>query len=93
MANVPDLVNALFELLGGFILLLDVGRIYKDRVLRGVHWGPKAFFTAWGFWNVFYYPHLGQWMSFVGGLFIVAVNTLWVVMALYFMWQDRLCKA
>jgi len=74
--HIPDLINGLFEVLGGFILLLDVGRIYKDRVLRGVHWGPKVFFTAWGFWNVFYYPHLGQWISFAGGLFIVAVNTL-----------------
>src|SRR6185436_15953847 len=24
-----------------------------------------------GFWNLFYYPHLDQWLSFAGGVLIV----------------------
>jgi len=88
--QVPDLINGVFELGGGFLLLLDVFRMYKDRVLKGVHWGPRVFFTLWGYWNIYYYPHLGQWISFVGGLFIVAVNTLWLGMTLYFLRKGQL---
>jgi hypothetical protein len=42
--------------------------------VRGVHWLPLAFWTAWGVWNVFYYPSLGQWWSFACGLGVVAGN-------------------
>jgi len=82
--QIPDLINGAFEVSGGFMLLMDVFRMYKDRILKGVHWGPRVFFTTWGFWNIFYYPHLDQWASFVGGLFIVSVNTLWLGMTFYF---------
>jgi hypothetical protein len=83
--QVPDLINGSFEIFGGFILLINVFKMYKDRCLKGVHWGPVVFFTAWGFWNLFYYPHLDQWLSFVGGLFIVSVNFVWLIMTMYFL--------
>ena len=80
----PDIINGLFELLGAFILLLNVRRLYQDKVLRGVHWGPAAFFTAWGLWNLFYYPHLDQWFSFAGGVCIVTVNAIWIGQVVYY---------
>lgn len=56
--------------------------ILRDKGVRGVDWRATAFFTAWGAWNLFYYPHLGQWLSFSGGLVIVAANAVWVSLAL-----------
>lgn len=80
--NLPDLGNGTFELVGGLLNWMNVYRLYKDKALRGVHYLPAMFFTAWGYWNCFYYPHLHQWFSFTGGLVIVLANSAWVYLAL-----------
>lgn len=83
--HVPDLINSLFELVGGTVLLLDVYKLYMDKQFKGVHLAPRFFFTAWGLWNLWYYPYLEQWLSFGGGLFIVFSNVVWLILALYYM--------
>lgn len=80
-----DLTNGLFEGLGAVALYGNVRAIRRDKTVRGVDWKATVFFTAWGFWNLFYYPHLGQWLSFTGGCAIVAVNTAWLGLA----WRYR----
>ena len=80
----PDLVNGTFEALGGILILLSVFKLYHDKVVKGAHWAPPAFFTAWGLWNLFYYPALGQWASFTGGAFLVVVNAVWVAQMFYY---------
>lgn len=74
----PDMINGLFELMGAVFMLLNVRQLYRDKELNGVHWGPTAFFLFWGYWNMYYYPSLGQWYSFAGGLTIACVNTFWL---------------
>lgn len=81
----PDLINGLFELLGGAMIWSNVLRIRKDKLVRGVDWRVTGFFWAWGLWNLFYYPHLDQWLSFAGGTVIVAANCVW----LYYAWKYR----
>jgi hypothetical protein len=76
-----DVVNGLFELLGGVVLSSNVKKIRVDKMIRGVNWRVTGFFTAWGFFNTAYYPHLGQWFSFSGGLVIVVVNCVWLYYA------------
>lgn len=66
-----DLVNGLFELFGGLLLALNCFRLYRDKRLAGVSIIPTTFYALWGYWNLFYYPSLHQWMSFVGGLGVV----------------------
>ena len=80
----PDLANAAFEGLGGWMILLNVKRILHDKMVRGMDWRVLGFFTSWGFWNLFYYPHLGQWWSFWAGLFIVCANMLYLGLMLYY---------
>ena len=80
--HAPDIVNGLFELLGGFALWQNVKRIRTDKQCRGVNWQVTLFFTSWGFWNLFYYPSLDQWFSFAGGLNIVAANFVWLSYAI-----------
>lgn len=77
----PDLVNAGFELLGGLLIWANVGRLRRDRMVRGVDWRVTAFFQAWGMWNVYFYPSLDQWASFTGGLVICAANSVWLYYA------------
>lgn len=85
----PDIINGLFEFGGAITLGLNVRRLLKDRMIAGVSIVPTAFFAAWGYWNLYYYPHLGQWVSFLGGLGVVIANTVWVVLALYFQRKGR----
>jgi hypothetical protein len=79
-----DLINGLFEFVGALLLLLNVRRLAQDKKISGVHWGPTVFFTAWGVWNLFYYPSLDQRWSFLGGVCLVAVNLIWLLQLCYF---------
>ena len=84
-----DKVNGLFELLGGVFILFHCVRLYKDKRVRGVSFTATAYFVLWGYWNIHYYPHLGQWVSFAGGLTIVAMNTLWIILMIYYIRKER----
>jgi len=80
--SVPDIINGTFECVGGLLCWLNVRRLMKDRKISGVFWPVSLFFSVWGAWNLFYYPHLQQWFSFVGGLVIVTGNSAWVCLAI-----------
>lgn len=82
--NLPDLINGGFELVGGLLSLVNVRVILRDKQVRGMALTPLAFITAWGYWNAFYYPHLAQWASFAGSLVLVAANTVWLGLAVYY---------
>lgn len=77
----PDLVNGGFELLGAAFAWRNFLELRRERRLVGVYWPTTAFFAAWGAWNLIYYPALGQWASFAGGVLLVAGNAAWVVLA------------
>lgn len=83
----PDLVNAGFELLGGLFILNHCRVLMRDRQVKGVSIDSVVFFNAWGIWNLFFYPSLGQLWSTLGGLLMVAANTFWVF--LLFKYRDR----
>ena len=77
-----DLINGLFEAFAGIFVLNHCRVLRRDRAVAGVSIASVAFFTAWGVWNLFYYPTLGQSLSFIGGLFVVVANALYVGMLL-----------
>lgn len=79
-----DTVNGTFEVLGACFVALNVRRLYRDKVVRGIHWLSIAFFTSWGFWNLYFYPAVGQWLSFYGGLGVVVANTCWLTLLVYY---------
>jgi hypothetical protein len=79
-----DLINALFETLAGFFILLSIRQLYKDKRVRGLSVIHVTFFWLWGVWNVFYYPHLGQPASLVGAVLVLLTNTIWTAMLIYY---------
>jgi hypothetical protein len=79
-----DAINGGFEVVGALLTWANVARLWRERCVRGVFWPVTAFFAAWGVWNLYYYPSLGQWLSFVGGVGLVVGNVAWVVLALRF---------
>ncbi len=80
----PDMINGIFELFGGMFLILNCRRIYLDKELKGVSILPVIFFTSWGYWNMFFYPSMGAWYSFYGGMFIAITNTVWLALVIYY---------
>ena len=89
MLTLPDLVNAVFEVGGGAIIILNIKRIMRDKKVRGFDWRVMAFFTLWSYWNLYYYPQLDQWLSFFAGLGIVVTNTIYTVLMVYYVMLER----
>jgi hypothetical protein len=85
----PDLINGLFELSGGFFILKSIFKLNKDKKVRGIHWSQAAFFMAWGYWNLYYYPYLEQWVSFIGGIGVVTTNTFWLGQMIYYLRKEN----
>lgn len=79
-----DLINAGFESMAGVFVFLSAWRVYKDKEVRGVSAWMVVFMLAWGLWNLIYYPSLGQWGSFYGGLSVAAANITWISLILYY---------
>lgn len=77
-----DLTNALFESAGAVLIWLNVADVWKKRKTAGIHWLPLALFTIWGYWNLAYYPHLGQFLSTVAAGFVAFANTVWLALVL-----------
>ena len=76
--QIPDLVNASFEIFASLMILNNCRVLINDKAVAGVSIVSTVFFTLWGVWNLFYFPNLGQWLSFGGGVAIVAANIFWV---------------
>jgi hypothetical protein len=85
----PDLINGLFEFLGGVLICLSIYKLHKQKIVRGVSPLPVAFFALWGYWNLLYYPSLHQWFSFFGGLVVVTANTIWVIQMYYYLRKEK----
>ena len=81
---IADLTNGLFEFGGGLLLWMNVLALHQSKQFRGVVITPTMFFAIWGFWNLYFYPSLGQWWSFFGGLNVVTANTVWVAQMIYY---------
>lgn len=73
----PDHFNALLEFLGGLMVWANVWAVWRDKKVAGIRWWTVSFFALWGFWNLYYYPHLDQWWSLAAASFIAAANVAW----------------
>lgn len=78
----PDVANASFELIGAILAWVNFRKLQQDGEVKGVYWPVTGFFALWGFWNLYYYPSLGQWFSFWAGIVLVSANTAWVILAM-----------
>lgn len=79
-----DIFNGIFELCGAPFVLLSIVKLHREKVVKGVSFYAVAYFTAWGIWNLYYYPQLDQWWSFAGGIALVVVNGIWVGQMIYY---------
>lgn len=87
--NTTDTVNAIFEGGGALLLCLNIRRLYKDKRLAGVSLFPTVWWNLWGVWNVYFYHAIGTRLSFYAGIGVLAANTIWVALALYYAWRAK----
>ena len=87
--TVNDLINGVFEIVGGILCWFNVRKLVHDRTVRGIYWPVQAFFAVWGWWSLYYYPSLAQWASFTGGVILALGNTAWIVLALRYNRLDK----
>ena len=59
----PDLINGAFEFLAALAVWHNVAILRRTQRFEGMSVLSVAFFTVWGFWNLYFYPHLGQLFS------------------------------
>ena len=84
-----DLVNGTFELSGSFFILLCIIKTHNDKMVRGIHWLNVGFFTTWGYWNIYFYPHLNQLWGAVGAVSITMMNTIWLCQLIYYTRKEK----
>lgn len=81
---IQDLINGSFEVAAGLAVLHHCAVLRHDRQVRGLSIPAVFFFTAWGFWNIYYYPFLGQPLSFAGGIFVTVANCTYLALLLQY---------
>ena len=81
----PDHINGLFEFTGAYFTWRNAYTLYRDKQIKGVYWPTTAFFSAWGIWNLFYYPALNQMWSFFGGIVLVIGNIAWLLLLMCYL--------
>lgn len=79
-----DMINAAFEFIGAWMTLRNVLQVRRDKGYAGIYLPAILFFSTWGIWNLYFYPLLGQWLSFIGASCLVAANLAWVMVMLHY---------
>ena len=84
----PDQINAIFIAIGSFVIGLSCWKLYKDKIVRGVSAWHVGFFTAWCYWDLYFWPHLGVWFSFASGVAMAISGTVYMSLILYYMRRE-----
>lgn len=79
-----DVVNGAFEILGFFFIIPSIRLLYRQKEVKGISPWHVGFFVSWGYWNLFYYPSLGQTLSFYGAGTLALANTVYLGQLLYY---------
>ena len=83
----PDAINGFYEVCGALVVWLSVIQIRKNKVVKGYNPMVTWFFATWGLWNLYYYYHLDQPISWYGGMALFVVNCIWLGHLYYYLWQ------
>lgn len=86
ITNNVDLINGIFNFLGGFLCWVNVYSLYRDKQIKGIHWLPTVTFGFWGIWNLIFYSHLMLWYSFFGDLNLTLANVVWLWLLVQYNW-------
>jgi len=80
----PDILNAAFEFAGVLFMMLSIRKLYLEKKVAGVSLIHIGFFCLWGYWNLIYYPLIGQWWSTAAAAALVTAQTFWLGQLIYY---------
>lgn len=86
--SIADIINGCFEAFGSVAVLFSCARLLKDKQVKGISLITTGFFTSWGFWNLYYYPSLGQSLSGLAAGGVCAANCLWCLLIIRYRKAD-----
>lgn len=78
----PDIINGLFEGVGIIFAVGNIRQIIKDKSVAGVYIPAVGFWSAWGYWNLYYYPGLDQIASTAAAGLLALANTVYLALLL-----------
>ena len=84
-----DNINGAFEVLVFMFVGLHCLELLKDKKSRGVSLVSVGFFFSLALWRLYYYPVLGQWWSFSGGVLVAAMHGLWFWMIRHYNRKEK----
>ncbi len=84
-----DLINGLFEFIGGILFWINIVKLIQDKEVKGIYLPVSLFFVIWSIWNIYYYPNIGQLFSFIGAICLALANTVWIILAFYYKCVDK----
>ena len=79
-----DIVNSFLKYISGFFIIPTIIELYNTENAEGVSWIHVGFFSLWGVWNLYYFWNLDQKLSALANVFLILMNTTWLVMLLYY---------
>jgi len=82
--QINDLINGGFEFLGSVASLNNCRILLKDKKVMGSSIYSMLFITTWCYYNLYFYPSIGQTYSFYGAVIMVIANSLWSILAIYY---------
>lgn len=75
------LVNAVFEGVGAILTWMDVYRLSRDKQVKGINPWSRAWWSAWGVSNLWYYSSVNDPFSFWAGAALALGNLVWCALA------------
>lgn len=79
-----DIVNSIFFFATSAFVWMNVGKLIKDKAVRGVRLLPGVFFSISTIWGMYYYYQIGQMGGFIGITLLAMGNTVWIALAIYY---------
>ena len=79
----------LIQVASAGFLSISVWQLFKAKMVRGVSAITVAFWVSWGLWDLYYFPHLGQWLAFWGGVCVTLMNSLYVFLICLYNWREK----
>lgn len=77
-----DYIMAAFQLGACFFLVLSIGAVFRDRIIKGVSVWMIAFFTIWTVFGTYNWYVLNQYWSFVTSVLMGILYVIWLTIAI-----------
>lgn len=83
-----DVINACFNVGGSLAIWSSIFKLYKDKLVRGIHWPMMIFFLSWSTWNIWFYAHFQQWVSVAAGFLMFTSEAVYISSIFYYIGKE-----